>query len=308
MKIVQYCTYTGPAKGSMGSERVVEALTKGLIKLGHEVVMYANPDSTDMPTPVVTEVPRDFDVIHGHGVNLDEYGLPWVSTVHGGGMDPPDAPWKGDARFICISDYIRKVSGNPYFVHNCITPEDFIFREKKDNYFLWMAGTDWGENKGLFSAISLAKKLGFKLKIAGIGRNQQMIDGIKSQCNSKIEYVGAVNGKDKAEILANAKAVLNIGKMVDAFCLVSVEALISGTPVIARNIGAHPEILSDKVAFLCNSDNEIIKSILQVDKIESKMCREYALKRYSNIVAAKKYLQYYSNVIDLEKVNQQGGL
>jgi len=307
MKIVMWCNYVPPAKDSMGSERVAEALTKAYIELGHEVVMLVRSGYDKVSFPVVTEFPEGFDIIHGQGENLERFGIPWVSTVNGGGSDPNDSPWKGDYRFICVSDFIRKLSGNPYFVHACVDQNDFIYKEEKQDYFAWIAGTDWGEGKGLFTAIQLAKQFGIKLKIAGTGKNKKIIEHIKLTCDDKIEYVGAVNGKEKSKFLANAKALLFYTRLPDACPLTVSEALISGTPIIGSTNGSLPELIVDgKTGILCNSERELPKALLNIKKIKPFDCRQYALNHFSNIVAAKKYLQIYEDVIKLYKGEVDG--
>lgn len=298
MRIVQHCEYTGRAHGAMGSERVVEALTKGFIKLGHEVVMFVNSNSINMPARVVDYFPQDFDIVHGHGAHLGGAGIPWVSTVHGGGYDSPTAAWKGNPHFICVSDFICKLSGNKQFVHSCVDPDDFIYSDKKDDYFIFLSGTDWGEGKGLFTTISLAAKMGFKLKIAGTGQNQQIIDEIKRRCNSKIEFLGAVNGQQKAELISKAKAVIMYTRLVDACPLVVSEALISGTPIIGSTNGSLPElIVNGQTGFLCKNENELPKAVANISKINPEDCRKYAMEHFSNIVACEKYLKLYNNMI-----------
>lgn len=308
MKICQVCNYTGPAKDNMGTERVVELLTSTLVELGHNVVMKINPDSTHSPAQNVSEIPKDCDIIHFHGwdkdssaVEYSSHNIPWVATIHGGGMED-DENWLKSVKenknnIICISKFISDRIECPNYVHNCVNSDEFVFSKDKEDYFLWMAGTDWGESKGLFTAINLAKKFKFNLKIAGSGQNQEIINTIKENCDDKIVYLGIINGQQKAETLSKAKAVLNIGKIRDAFCLVGVEALMSGTPVIARNIGAHPEILNSDVAILCNTDTDILKAILSVDKIDPHVCRKYAHDNFNNIKIAKDYLKQYERII-----------
>lgn len=304
MKIVQHCQYTGPAKNSHGSERVVEALTKGFLKLGHEVVMFVNPDSTNMPAPIVSDFPKDADIVHGHGANLQHSGLPWVSTVHGGGSDPAGSLWHNNPNFICVSDFICKVSGNKQFVHSCVDPDDFIYSDKKEDYFLWISGTDWGEGKGLFTTISLAKKMGIKLKIAGTGKNQQIIDEIKKHCNSKIEFLGGVNGQQKAQLISKARAVILYTRLPDACPLVVAESLISGTPIIGSAYGSLPElIVGEEIGILCRNESELPRAILDISSIYPENCRHYALNNFSNLVACEKYLKLYQNMILYGSVN-----
>jgi len=287
----------------MGTERVVESLSAGLKALGHDVYMKVLPSSVSAPVPIVQEIPEDTDIIHFHHQDFEyceSFGKPWAYTIHGGGHES-DPDWleeiKNSPHIICISKYISDRLSCPHYVHNCISPEDFIFSDQKDDYFLWMAGTDWGEAKGLLTSIYLARQYKFNLKIAGTGNNQEMINLIKENCDDKIEYLGAINGKVKAEVLSKAKAVLNIGKIRDAFCLVNVEALISGTPVIARNTAAHIEILNKDVAFLCDSDQDILRAMLKVGKIDHEGCRKYAHDNFNNVKIAKDYLKQYERIL-----------
>ena len=310
MKIVQWCDYKGKAHGSMGSERVVESLTKGFLKLGHEVLMRVHPDSIDMPAPVVTEIPPDAEIIHAHGNSskeLSQYGVNFVSTVHGGGSDSLNALWKTDPHFICVSDYICKLVGKKQFVHSCVDPDDFVYSDKKDDYFLFISGLDWGEMKGLFTAISLAKKMGFKLKIAAAGKNQQILEEVRRHCNSKIEYVGGVEGQQKAELISKAKAIILYTRLNDACPLTVAESLISGTPIIGSINGSLPELIVDgKTGLLCKNENELPKAIFNISQINSEDCRQYAVDNFSNIVACEKYLKLYNNMILYGDVNGNG--
>lgn len=308
MRIVQYCPYTGPARDSMGSERVVEATTKALIALGHEVFMFINPDSKNMPAPVVSEIPQGTDIIHAHGTMgdvLDKYNIPWVTTLHGGGSDPPGSPWHNNPHVICVSKFISDLSGNPAHVHSCVEPDNFIYKSQKENYYAWLAGTDWGEGKGLLTTIALAKKLKFNLKIAGTGKNQKIIELIKSMCDNKIQYVGAVNGKKKAEFLANAKAYILFTRLPDACPLVVAESLVSGTPVIGSINGSMPElIINNKTGILCEEEKDLPKAILNINKIKPEDCRNYALNNFTSEIAAKKCLKLYENMIKFGTVHR----
>jgi glycosyltransferase involved in cell wall biosynthesis len=302
MRILQVCDYIAPAKDAQGTQRVVEALTIGLKKLGHEVFLMIDPKSQTNIAPVVQDISKDaIDIVHYHGGDPKDFrhdGITkWVRTIHGGGSEPPHSFLHGKDHYICISNFIKQRLNLAAFVHNPIAIDDFIYKEEKDDYFLWLGGTDWGEAKGLFSSIALARNLGIKLKIAGTGQDKDNIDLVKKTCDSRIQYLGPVNGKEKAELLANAKAVLNIGSVQDAFCLVNVEALASGTPVIARDVGAHSEILHEKVAFICKNKKEIAEAVLNIDTIKNSRCRDYAVRNFREEKIAADYLNCYEKMI-----------
>ncbi|MHA2366122.1 MAG: glycosyltransferase [Candidatus Hodarchaeales archaeon] len=309
MKIVQACEYTAPARDSMGAERYLEALSKGLIANGHEVFLLINKDSQTDIAPIVTEVSEDVDIVHYHGGFPEDYGvlntIPWITTNHGGGYDTPET-FSGIGEYkkhiVSVSKFVMDKSGLHQYVHTGIDQDEFIFRDKKDDYYLWIGGTDWGENKGLFSAINLARKLKIKLKIAGSGYNWNNIERIKQNSFDNIEYLGSINGKEKAEVIAGAKAIFMIGNILDACPMTVSEALISGTPVIARNIAVHPELINSDIGFLCDNESDIVRAILLVDKIDPYKCRKYAMENFSKEKLAEKYVNIYKNVVEYGNV------
>ena len=312
MKICKVNNYTFPARDAQGTQRMLEALSKELVRQGHEVSLFFNQDSVvpEQYGKLVSKVPENVDVVHFHGGIPIEYGLdlkkPWISTAHGGAVDTPERMkevGKYVNNLVFVSKFCSQMYNSKCFIWNGVGVDDFVYREKKDDYFLWMAGTDWGEQKGLFSSILLAKKLGIKLKIAGGGKNQSIIDEVKKSCNSKIEYLGFVNGKEKVELLAGARALFMIGGILDACPLSSIEAWASGTPIIARNIGVHPEIICPDVGYVCSTSSEIMRSIVTIDKIKPENCRKYFLENFTSEIVAKKYVKVYQNVIEKGSVN-----
>lgn len=306
MKICLSCDYTGPAKDSMGAERMIEALAVSLRCLGYEVVMHVRLDSVDMPAPVVSEIPKDCDIINFNGwipgeseIKYPTYGIPWVVTLHGGGTEN-DPRWLKSIKnphMICVSKFIADRIGTKAYVWAGANPDNLSYVKDKQNYFLWLAGTDWGEGKGLFTAIRLAKKLRFNLKIAGGGKNQEIINEIKKHCDDKIEYVGMVNGKEKRDLLAYAKAFLLLTRLPDACPLTFSESMLSGTPVITFPNGCMPELMTEKVGFICENDVDFAKAIVKINQIKPEDCFYHGIKNFSNLAMAGKYVQFYENMI-----------
>lgn len=312
MKICQvYDGFIAPAKDSMGAQRVCDSITKGLIQLGHEVTMRLHPDSKQTVAPLVADVPADVDVIHFHQwepgkIDYDKYGKPWIVTIHGGGSET-DPHWieatKNNPHVVVVSKYIADKVGALAHVWTCSDPADFMYKTVKSDYFLWMAGTDWGDGKGLWQTIKLAKKLKFKLVIAGTGQNKENIEQIKRLCDSNITYVGAVNGQQKAKLLAEAKALILLTMLNDACPTTVSEAMLSGTPVITTTRGAMPEIVFHEITgFVCNSEPEVARAIQRSFIIRPYDCLSYGLSHFSSASAAKKYLQLYENAIKYKTV------
>ncbi len=310
MKICKINNYTAPAKDSQGTQRVLEALTKELVSQGHEVSLLINQDSVCEYGRLVQKIPDDTDIVHIHGGFPIEYGIDkdkyrWISTAQGGGVDSPERMrevWKYVNNIVFVSQFCANMYESNCVVYNCAQGSELLYREKKDRYFLWLGGTDWGEQKGLFTSIMLAKKLGLRLKIAGGGTNQNIIADIKRYCDSKIEYLGFVNGAEKANLIADAKALLMLGTIPDACPVTNLEALASGTPIIARRAGAHPEIVSPDVGFVCDTPQDIVRAIVSIGKINPFDCRNKYLFNYRPEIIAKKYVSIYEKVIKLGHV------
>jgi glycosyltransferase involved in cell wall biosynthesis len=306
MKICLDCNYTAPAKNSMGAERMIEALAVALQDLGHTVVMHLKADSTSTPAPLVSEIPSDCDIINFNGwipgeseIEYPKHNIPFVVTLHGGGTET-DPTWLRTIKnphMICVSKFIADRIGTKAYAWSCSNPNDLIFRDKKEDYFLWLAGTDWGEGKGLFSAIMLAKKLNLRLIVAGTGQNTSIISQIKNLCVGKIEYVGGVNGKEKAELLAGARAFLLLTQVPDACPLTFSEAMLSGTPVITTDKGAMPELVTKDVGIVCKTGMDLARAVTQIHKIDPNACRKYGLENLSGQATAKKYIQFYNNMV-----------
>lgn len=314
MKIVQRCDYRFPARGSAGAERLVESLTRGLLELGHEVVLWCKPGSALDYVKCVDALPEGFDIIHHHGWHYpnekeyDSWGTPWVSTLHGGGMENGADFMKAannNPHLVCVSKFVADRVKCRAFVHSCSDPSDFIFKKEKQDYFLYLAGLDWGFDKGLDTFIKLSKLFpNYRFIIAGAGRNQQIVDFVKNVCSQvrNLKFVGEVNGVAKAELIANAKAYVLPTKLPDACPMTVSEALLSGTPVIGSSNGSMPELLHPSVGFSCKQDSDYVKAFVKINEIDPETCRKYAMENFSSAAAAKKYVELYEKMLKYNTV------
>src|SRR5579859_7319155 len=288
MKILQAHPYIAPAKDQMGIERFVESMTQGLVNAGHDVYMKLHPDTKVSPiegAKLVDKLPEfgEIDIVHYHGWEPHDYmktKVAWITSIHGTSLHQFPELGKNNPNMMGTSKFAADRIGALNFIHNCSDENIFTFNDQKEDYFLWMAGTDWQagqDGKGLWRTITLAKKLKFKLKIAGIGQNKQVIEQIKQLCDDRIEYIGAVNGKEKVDVLKKAKALILLTQLPDT-CPISVsEALLCGTPVVGSTNGSMPElIVNSQTGYLCVSEQDAAKAILTINKIKPIDCRKYA--------------------------------
>lgn len=166
-------------------------------------------------------------------------------------------------------------------VHNAIDPREYIYREEKDDYFTVVASVKPDKGQGI--AAQACHELGYKLKIAGtVGAhvdtpaqlqqalrdsdgqfaNDPYIQYYREQiapylAADQIEYIGKVTGKEQKELYAKAKAYLFPLDWEEPFGMSALDALASGTPVVAYARGALPEIIEHgKNGFLAKNYRE----------------------------------------------------
>ncbi|WP_316796700.1 glycosyltransferase [Pedobacter agri] len=152
--------------------------------------------------------------------------------------------------------------------------------------------------KGVHTAIKVAKKTNKKLLIGGnISHTPDNLayfnELLKPQFDDKqIIYLGALNDEDKNKYLRLAKALLFPIEWDEPFGMVMVEAMACGTPVIAFNKGAVPEIVvNDLNGYRCDSIEQMIEYVSKIDKIDRTQVRNYAETRFSSKLIAQQYLE-----------------
>jgi glycosyltransferase involved in cell wall biosynthesis len=209
-------------------------------------------------------------------------------------------------------------------VHNAIQLNDFPFVAHKKDYFITLAR--FSPDKGQHIAVKLAVKLNKSLRmagtIAGIGSNRRLLLELSNPLSSyrsnqefryysdkilpavlhhrKISYVGNLSGARKMTFISQAKALLFPIDWEEPFGMAVIEALACGTPVVAMNRGAMPEIIEHGVTgFLANNEKEFEEYMLRVDEIDPTACRRSIEEKFSSGTMALNYIDRYNEVIKL---------
>lgn len=304
-----------PKKFPSGSGYTLhDLLAKGLAELGHQVLYLVRETINDSSTPhgitLIYEPVLHADVLHtisGRDAELirdwEARGKPWVATCHmdertrGRDRGPLKPNW------IYVSKTLAQLHGSERYVWNGVNPDEYIYSETKDDYFLFMSTMDWGTQKGLDTVLALARKVGFKLVVAGTGESYERIEEVQQLCREVgASYVGDVRGKQKAELLAGARGFLFPTKLDEAFGLGMIEALMSGTPVICSDRGACPEIITPDVGFNCSSEDQYLEAIEKIGSIAPSTCREKAMGDYHYRVMAANYVREYEMEFSRTKI------
>jgi glycosyltransferase involved in cell wall biosynthesis len=333
-----------PAYG--GIELVVGLLTDELVRRGHEVTLFASGDSITLaklesvhPQALrldstvkeygiyemlqmsrVYEKASEFDIIHSHvGCAALPYGnlvkTPTVHTLHGI-FTPDNEKMFTHARsqpYISISDAQREPRLNlncVATVYNGIDTSTYEFHEKpQDPPYLAFLGRISPE-KGTHLAIEIAKRSGWRLKMAG---KVDVVDvdyyeqEIKPHIDGKqIEYWGEADHAQKNELIGGAVATLFPITWREPFGLVMVESMVAGTPVIAIELGSTSEVIvHGKTGLLCHSVDECVEAIDKATQLNRNDCREHVLKHFSVERMTDGYEAVYQKVL-AERFAQNG--
>jgi glycosyltransferase involved in cell wall biosynthesis len=112
-----------------------------------------------------------------------------------------------------------------------------------------------------------------------------------------ITYVGEVDDRAKSILLQRAAALLMPVEWEEPFGIVIVEALMSGTPVIAFRRGGIPEIIIDgRTGLLCDTIDEMVSCVDRLPSIDRAACREDAERRFSNEAVVAAYERLYEEL------------
>jgi glycosyltransferase involved in cell wall biosynthesis len=236
--------------------------------------------------------------------------------------------------FVSISDAMRRTMPRSLdgllleTVHNAIEIDDFPFVEKagKRNYFITLAR--FSEEKGQHIAARICAKNGHRLRMAGtvatVASTRKLLLELANPVsryrndrdfryysemilpyvirNPRITYSGSVSGRQKMKFISEAKALLFPITWEEPFGMAVIEALACGTPVVAFNHGAMPEIIEHGVTgFLANTEEEFAEYMTKVGDIDPEACRKSVEEKFSGKRMAERYLERYKTAIALSK-------
>ena len=343
MKIAQVSPLTEsvPPRQYGGIERIVSYLTEELVTQGHEVTLFASGDSVTS-AQLVAPCPRalrldvcqesaahhlvmfeelyrrapDFDIIHFH-TDYQHFPMgrrltvPHITTHHGRldipGMELLNREFQ-EIPVVSISNSQRE--SLPYVnwqgtVYNGLPINLYQYRSGSGDYLAFLGRIS--PEKGIAEAIDIARQTGRKLKIAAkidLVDERYFAEIIQPLLEQPgIEFIGEISDAQKQDFLGNANALLFPINWAEPFGLVMTEAMACGTPVIAYNRGAVPEVIEHEVTgFIVDTLQEAIDAVGQLEHINRQQCRRLFEQRFSAQRMTWNYLRLYEQQI---RQNQQ---
>ena len=321
-----------------GTERVVAFLTDELVRLGHEVTLFASGDSETQArlVPVwpnalrldatcrdplaphvlmleeVAQRAQEFDVIHFH---ISQFHLPvvrrlpvaHVTTMHGR-LDMPElAPLFAefhDVPLVSISDAQRDPLPEAGWIETIPhgLPVDLLEFDPGPGKYLAFLGRIARE-KRVDRAIAIATALGQRLRIAAkvdpADRDYFEHEIRPLLDNPLVDFIGEINEQEKGAFLGQASALLFPIDWPEPFGLVMIEALACGVPVVAFRGGSVSEVIDDGVTgFIVDSVEDAIAATQNVHHLDRYRCREVFERRFNVTRMAQHHVALYEQLLE----------
>ena len=240
----------------------------------------------------------DFDIIHSHlewaNVLLARISpIPVISTFHG----RLDLPW-AEAILRISPPGLVAISANqasthpdiPWagIVHNGLTLDDAPFDRRRGEGLCFVGRV--APEKGIVEAIAIAQACGRPLRIAaktGPGAAERdyfenVFMPALAAAGPSIEYLGELEQAERDLLFAESYASLMPGSWPEPFGLVAIEALACGTPIVAKRVGALPEIIRDGVdGFFGDDADQLAFLVERVADLDRAAIRASVLDRFS---------------------------
>lgn len=318
-----------------GIERIVDLLAIGLAARGHDVTLFAHPDSTSPGALVAwpgrsslsrldtlrnaaslarTVAQARFDIVHSFSrlaylTPILPFCIPKIMSYQRE-ISPKTVSWghalsRGTLSFTAISDWmmrpVRNI-GQWDMVPNGVPLHRYTFQPEvaPDSPFVFLGRIE--EIKGPHLAIEIARRTGRRLIIAGNIPSEKRTwveqNILKHVDGDLVQYVGPVNDAQKNALLGRAAAFLMPILWEEPFGIVMAEAMACGTPVLGFRRGAVSEVVSDGVTgFVRDSLDELVAAAAMIGSIDRKACLAAVEHRYSETVVVQRYLEVYRQAI-----------
>lgn len=335
-----------PPKCYGGAERVVATYAEEFQRLGHHVELLAGPGSKLLGSRVhlhrapskryLSRVYRKIrfqlqsmstalscDVVYNHGrfdylelllamrkpllnlfhndisqeqINFAEHRIRSASAFH----------------FISASQKSHaKVSVPSFIIPNPINARHYSAGDEPRDYLVFLGRLT--SNKGVDVAISVARRTGHRLVIAGnissepadkrffYTKVQPFIDG------DQIRWIGPVDDRMKRGLLSKASALLFPIRWDEPFGIVMIEALACGCPVIATRRASTPEVIDHGVTgWLCEphepSVDAFVEAVNRLSEINPQVCRSEVERRFDVRVVAPQVLEVLQKLANREAI------
>jgi glycosyltransferase involved in cell wall biosynthesis len=313
-------------------EQFVSLLTEGLVDRGLDVTLFATADSVtrarlvgSAPTGYsedpsldvkvweslhvssLFERASEFDLIHNSYDFLPLtysalVSTPVVTTIHGFSSSrivPVYEKYDARGHYVAISDAdrhprLRYVAT----IHHGIAMSRFALHQGPRGYLLFFGRIH--PDKGTAQAIEVARRAGLPLLIAGIVQHEEYFErSVRPHVDgARVRFLGPVGPERRGELLGGARALLHLIDFDEPFGFSVVEAMATGTPVIANRRGSMPELVRDGVnGYLVSSLDEAALAVRRAEALSPREVRASVERRFDVTRMVDEYIEVYHRVL-----------
>jgi glycosyltransferase involved in cell wall biosynthesis len=317
-----------------GTELFIAHLAEGLERMGIEVVVYCNGESTvnvekrsyypraewplstessgmlkelDHVSRSIEDAAGTCDLTHINSTSAITYSryvsTPFVCTLH----HPQESSLTRiyehypEIHYAAISEH--QASAHPSLavttIHHGIDLTKYRLQTKKEDYLCFLGRI--APIKGVHTAIDVAKRTGIPLKIAGEIQPtfRDYFDRmVKPHIDGRfIEYVGEADLEMKNQLLGSSRGLLFPIHWSEPFGLVMLEAMACGTPVFAFPGGSVPEIVRQGRSGAISSSTEEMANAVRNATYIPEVVRGWVEERFSVEIMVQRYIELYERVL-----------
>lgn len=251
------------------------------------------------------------DLVHLHGLDFDRYlppaGVPALVTLHlpldryGAAALAPERP---QTWLLPVSaDQARRAPASARLLHpiGLGVEVDAFPRVSKRGYALTLGRIC--PEKGVDLALDAAARADVPMLVAGAvfpyaDHRRYFAQALEPRFDARRRWIGPVSGRRKRRLIAGARCLVVASLVPETACLVAMEALAAGTPVVAFPNGALPEVVEDGVTgFLVEDVAAMARAISAAGRLDPDACRAAARRRFPLAQMTGAYLDLYQRLI-----------
>ena len=330
--------YEMPPTGYGGIELICAELVDALVARGHRVTLFGGGLRSGTRATFVSTMPElqherlgqaipelrhaarvnrllcsgawHFDVVHDHSaagpLMSAARPAPTVVTVHGaadGELGDLYADLGQSVGLVAISDFQRRQRSDLNWigtVHNAVDPSWFAPAHRPDGPVLWLAR--FCPDKGPDLAIQACRAAGLPLVLAGKcnepGEHRYLDEVIRPMLGDDIRLLLNADRSTTRDLLTAARCLIMPIRWHEPFGMVMVEAMASGTPVVALRRGSVPEVVRHGVTgWVCDDPDDLPAWLLRSGELDPADCVAHVRLRFSADAMARAYEKVYRKAI-----------
>ncbi|SCL66277.1 Glycosyltransferase involved in cell wall bisynthesis [Micromonospora citrea] len=322
-----------PPPGYGGLEQVVTGLVDALVDRGHAVTLFGAGREHGTSAAFVSTAPdlqyerlgeslpelahlarvnhlvdaADFDVVHDHTtigpLVAGRRAVPTVATVHGNPVGEYGDVLSDTDRgvgLVAISHAQRRLNPRlPWVgtVHNAMDVRGIPHKTAPSHGpVLWLAR--FSPDKGPDAAIRACRAAGLPLVLAGKcnepAERRYFDQVVRPMLDDDVRVVLDADRAEALRLLVEARCLIMPIQWEEPFGMVMVEAMATGTPVVALNRGAVPELVRPGVTgVICDRPDDLPGALRAAPDLDPAACVAHVARNFTTEQIAAGYEQVY---------------